>query len=106
MTIALKRPTSLVPDSTLANNIRYLIDNLDENIYNIVKDYQKEFCCEVILIDDNKNHCQIEMHDTGEIEILRQRYLQSGGLADVSFSSVNTLPQFTALINFVESPGK
>ena len=106
MTIALKRPTSLVPDSTLANNIRYLIDNLDENIYNIVKDYQKEFCCEVILIDDNKNHCQIEMHDTGEIEVLRQRYIQSGGLADISFSSVTTFPQFTALINFVESPGK
>ena len=104
MTITLKRPTSLVPDSNLADNIRYLIDNLDENTYNIVKDYQEEFCCEVILIDDNKNHCQIEMHDTGEIEVLRQCYIQSGGLADISFSSVTTLPQFTALINFVKSP--
>ena len=103
MTITLKRPTSLVPDSNLADNIRYLIDNLDENTYNIVKDYQEEFCCEVILIDDNKNHCQIEMHDTGEIEVLRQCYIQSGGLADISFSSVTTLPQFTALINFVKS---
>lgn len=93
-------------DSTLADNIRYLIDNLDENTYNIVKDYQEEFCCEVILIDDNKNHCQIEMHDTGKIEVLRQRYLQSGGLTNISFSSVTTFPQFTALIDFVESPDK
>ena len=106
MTVTLERPMSRGYDSTLAGDIRHLIDNLDENIYNIVKDYQKEFCCEVILIDDNKNHCQIEMHDTGEIKILRQRYIQSGGLADISFSSVTTFPQFTALINFVESPGK
>jgi len=35
-----------------ANYIRHLVDNLDTNIYNIVKDYQEIFCCEVILIDD------------------------------------------------------
>ena len=106
MTVTLERPISRACYSTLAGDIRYLIDNLDEKIYNIIRDYQEGFGCEVILIDDNQNHCQIEMHDTGEIEILRQRYLQSGGLADISFSSVNTLPQFTSLINFIESPGK
>ena len=106
MTVTLERPMSRADDSKLAVDIHHLIDNLDEKIYNIIRDYQKEFCCEVILIDDNKNHYQIEMHDTGEIEVLRQRYLQSGGLASVSFSSVNTLPQFTALIDFVESSVK
>ena len=106
MTVTLERPMSRADDSKLAVDIHHLIDNLDEKIYNIIRDYQKEFCCEVILIDDNKNHYQIEMHDTGEIELLRQHYLQSGGLADVSFSSVNTLPQFTALIDFVESSVK
>ena len=106
MTVTLERPMSRACDSKLAGDIRHLIDNLDEKIYNIIRDYQKSFCCEVILIDDNQNHCQIEIHDTGEIEVLRQHYLQSGGLADISFSSVNTLPQFTSLIDFIESPGK
>ena len=106
MTVTLERPMSRACDSTLADDIRHLIDNLDEKIYNIIRDYQEAFCCEVILIDDNQNHCQIEIHDTGEIEVLRQHYLQSGGLTDISFSSVTTLPQFIALINFVENPGK
>ena len=106
MTVTLERPMSRAYDLTLASDIRHLIDNLDEKIYNIIRDYQEVFCCEVILIDDNQNHCQIEIYDTGKVEVLRQRYLQSGGLADVSFSSVTTLPQFTALIDFVESPGK
>ena len=60
-------------DSTLASDIRHLIDNLDEKIYNIIRDYQEEFGCEVILIDDNQNHCQIEIHNTGKVEVLRQR---------------------------------
>ena len=62
MTITLERPVSPVCDSELANDIRHLVDNLDTNIYDIVKDYQEIFCCEVILIDDNKNHCEIEIH--------------------------------------------
>ncbi len=49
MTITLERPVSPVCDSELANDIRHLVDNLDTNIYNIVKDYQEIFCCEVIL---------------------------------------------------------
>ena len=106
MTVTLERPMSRADDSKLAVDIHHLIDNLDEKIYNIIRDYQEAFCCEVILIDDNQNHCQIEIHDTGEIEVLRQCYLQSGGLADISFSSVNTLSQFTSLIDFIESPGK
>jgi hypothetical protein len=106
MTVTLERPMSRACDSILASDIRHLIDNFDEKIYNIIRDYQEEFGCEVILIDDNQNHCQIKIYDTGKIELLRQRYLQSGGLADVSFFSFATLSQFTALINFVESPDK
>ena len=106
MTVTLERPMSRACDSTLASDIHHLIDNLDAKIYNIIRDYQEDFGCEVILVDDSQNHCQIEIYDIGKIEVLRQRYLQSGGLADVSFSSVTTLPQFTALIDFVESPGK
>ena len=98
MTITLERPVSPVCDSKLANDIRHLVDNLDTNIYNIVKDYQEIFCCEVILIDDNKNHCEIEIHDTGEIEMLQQGYLPSGELFHISLDSITTLPQFTALI--------
>ena len=103
MTITLERPVSPVCDSKLADGIRYLIDNLDTNIYDIVKDYQEMFCCEVILIDDNKNHFQIEIHDTGEIEVLQQGYLTSGELFDISFSSITTLSQFTALIQRTEN---
>ena len=98
MTITLERPVSPVCDSELANDIRHLVDNLDTNTYNIVKDYQEIFCCEVILIDDNKNHCQIEIHDTGKIEMLQQGYLPSGELFHISLDSITTLPQFTALI--------
>ena len=43
MTITLERPVSPVCDSKLANDIRHLVDNLDTNIYNIVKDYQEIF---------------------------------------------------------------
>ena len=103
MTITLERPVSPVCDSELANSIRHLVDNLDTNIYDIVKDYQKMFCCEVILIDDNKNHCQIEIHDTGEIEMLQQGYSPSGELFHISFDSITTLPQFTALIQRTEN---
>ena len=103
MTITLERPVSPVCDSKLADGIRYLIDNLDTNIYDIVKDYQEMFCCEVILIDDNKNHFQIEIHDTGEIEMLQQGYLSSGELFDISFDSITTLSQFTALIRRTEN---
>ncbi|MDE5081148.1 MAG: hypothetical protein O4859_07430 [Trichodesmium sp. St18_bin1] len=103
MTITLERPVSPVCDSELANDIRHLVDNLDTNIYNIVKDYQEIFCCEVILIDDNKNHCQIEIHDTGEIEMLQQGYSPSGELFHISFDPITTLPQFTALIQRTEN---
>ena len=103
MTITLERPVSPVCDSELANDIRHLVDNLDTNIYDIVEDYQEMFCCEVILIDDNKNHFQIEIHDTGEIEMLQQGYLPSGELFDISFDSITTLPQFTALIQRTEN---
>ena len=103
MTITLERPVSPVCDSELANDIRHLVDNLDTNIYNIVKDYQEIFCCEVILIDDNKNHCQIEIHDTGDIEMLQQGYLASGELFHISFDSITTFPQFTALIQRTEN---
>ena len=103
MTITLERPVSPVCDSELANDIRHLVDNLDTNIYNIVKDYQEIFCCEVILIDDNKNHCEIEIHDTGEIEMLLQGYLPSGELFHISFDPITTFPQFTALIQRTEN---
>ena len=103
MTITLERPVSPVCDSELANDIRHLVDNLDTNIYNIVKDYQEIFCCEVILIDDNKNHFQIEIHDTGEIEMLQQGYLPSGELFHISFDPITTFPQFTALIQRTEN---
>ena len=43
MTITLERPVSPVCDSKLADDIRHLVDNLDTNIYNIVKDYQEIF---------------------------------------------------------------
>ena len=44
MTITLERPVSPVCDSELANDIRHLVDNLDTNTYDIVKDYQEIFC--------------------------------------------------------------
>ena len=98
MTITLERPVSRVCGSNLANDIWHLVDNLDTNTYDIVKDYQEIFCCEIILIDDDKNHCEIEIHDTGEIEMLQQGYLPSGELFHISFDSITTFPQFIACL--------
>ena len=98
MTVTLERPVGRVWESKLADDIRYLIDNLYKKIYNIIRDYQETFCSEVILIDDNKNHCQIEIHDTGKIELLQQKYLPSGKLLDIGFTTITSLPEFTKLI--------
>ncbi|MDE5121470.1 MAG: hypothetical protein O4965_15845, partial [Trichodesmium sp. St19_bin1] len=87
MTITLERPVSPVCDSELANDIRHLVDNLDTNIYDIVKDYQKIFCCEVILVDNGQYHWQIEIHNSSEIELLQQQYLPSGELLDIGFTA-------------------
>ena len=98
MTITLERPVSPVCDSKLANDIRHLVDNLDTNIYDIVKDYQKIFCCEVILVDNGQYHWQIEIHNSSEIELLQQQYLPSGELLDIGFTAITSLPEFTELI--------
>ncbi|NET29990.1 hypothetical protein [Okeania sp. SIO1I7] len=98
MTVTLERPMSPACDSTLALDIRHLVDSLDEKIYDIVRDYQEIFCCEIILIDNRSHHWQIEIYDSGEIELLHQKYLPSGELVDISFTSITNLPQFTALI--------
>ncbi|MDJ0556484.1 MAG: hypothetical protein QNJ68_18995, partial [Microcoleaceae cyanobacterium MO_207.B10] len=77
MTVALLRPMSPVCDSTLADDIQLIIDNLDENIYDIEQDYQKNLGCEVILIDDRSQHWQIEIHkdlkDNIIVELLHQK---------------------------------
>ena len=98
MTLALERPMSPAVDSTLADDIKHLIDNLPQHTYDIVHDYQEILGCEVILIDNRKYHWQIEIHDSGEIEALYQKYLESGELQDISFTTITALPQFTALI--------
>ena len=98
MTITLERPVSPVCDSELANDIRHLVDNLDTNTYDIVKDYQEIFCCEVILVDNGQYHWQIEIHNSSEIELLQQQYLPSGELLDIGFTAITSLPEFTELI--------
>jgi len=98
MTLTLDRPMSPSVDSTLADDIRHLIDNLDENIYDIVRDYQPIFKSEVILVDNRQYHWQIELHDSGDIELLHQQYLPSGELCDISFTAITSLPQFIKLI--------
>jgi hypothetical protein len=98
MTVTLERPVSPVCDSKLADDIRHLVDNLDTNIYDIVKDYQEIFCCEVILVDKGQYHWQIEIHNSSEIELLQQQYLPSGELLDIGFTAITSLPEFTELI--------
>ena len=94
MTLALERPMSPACDSTLADDIRHLIDSLDEKIYSIEKDYQEIFQCEVILIDDRSQHWQAELHDNGTIELLHQQYGDNGQLIDIGFCEINHLAQF------------
>lgn len=94
MTVTLERPMSPACDSTLADDIRHLIDSLDEKIYDIVRDYQEIFCCEIILIDDRSYHWQLEIHDSGEIELLHQKYLSNGELQDISFTPITVITQF------------
>ncbi len=94
MNIALERPMSPAVDSTLANDIRHLIDNLPHHTYDIERDYQEYLECEVILIDNRKEHWQIEMHDSGCIELLHQQYGENGELEDIGFTEINYLPQF------------
>lgn len=93
MTLALDRPMSPLCDSTLANDIRHLIDSLDEKIYNIERDYQEIFQCQVILIDDRSQHWQVELHDNGTIELLHQQY-ENDQLVDIGFTEINHLAQF------------
>lgn len=94
MTIALERPMSPAVDSTLANDIRHLIDNLPHHTYDIERDYQEILGCEVILIDNRREHWQLEIHDNGIIELLHQQYLPNGQLEDIGFTEINYLPQF------------
>ncbi|NES64101.1 MAG: hypothetical protein F6K24_01965 [Okeania sp. SIO2D1] len=98
MTIALDRPMSPVVDSTLADDIRLLIDNLDENIYDIERDYQEFLECEVILIDNRREHWQVEIHkdihDNVIVELLHQQYGENDQLIDIGFAEINHLPQF------------
>lgn len=98
MTVALLRPMSPACDSTLADDIQLIIDNLDENIYDIEQDYQKNLGCEVILIDDRSQHWQIEIHkdlkDNIIVELLHQKYLPNGQLEDIGFTELNHLSEF------------
>ncbi|NEN88484.1 MAG: hypothetical protein F6K48_05910 [Okeania sp. SIO3H1] len=93
MTVTLERPMSPACDSTLASDIRHLIDSLDEKIYSIERDYQEIFCCEVILLDDRSQHWQLEIHDNGTIELLHQQY-ENDQLIDIGFCEINHLAQF------------
>jgi len=94
MTIALERSVSPAVDSTLADDIKQVIDNLPPYIYDIERDYQEILSCEVILIDNRKEHWQLEIHDNGIIELLHQQYLPNGQLEDIGFTEINHLPQF------------
>ena len=94
MTLALERPMSPLCDSTLADDIRHLIDSLDEKIYDIEKDYQEILGCEVILIDDRSQHWEVELHDNGIIELLHQQYGDNDQLVDIGFTEINHLAQF------------
>lgn len=98
MTITLEQPMSPACDSTLADDIKHLIDNLPQHTYDIERDYQEIFGCEVILIDNRREHWQIEIHkDVHEneiIELLHQKYLPNGQLEDIGFCEINHLPQF------------
>ena len=99
----------LISDGSISNHITKKIYQFSFEFFlpklfpNNSKDYQEIFCCEVILIDDNKNHCEIEIHDTGEIEMLQQGYLPSGELFHISFDPITTFPQFIALIQRTEN---
>ena len=97
MTLALDRPMSQV-DSTLAKNIRSLIDNLDEKTYDIVRDSQEIFGSEVILVDNSQYHWEIEINKFDDIKLLYQKYLPNGGLHNISFTSITSLSQLTKLI--------
>ncbi len=106
MTVALERPMSPVVDSTLANDIRHLIDSLDPAIYEVVKDYQEVEGVEYILIDTRKYHYQLKLHDTnpikgenaGKIELLKQKYLHDGRLGQETEVEIIMLPQLVSMI--------
>ena len=98
MTITLERLVGPACDSKLANYIEHLIDNLAKNLVDIVYDYQEVLCCKVILINNQKNYGQIEIHNSSYIELLYQQYFSTGGLKDINFSKIIALPQFTTLI--------
>ncbi len=85
---------SPVVDSTLASDIRLLVDNLPVTLYDIEHDYQQYLECEVILVDNRVEHWQLELHDNGCIELLHQRYLPNGQLEDIGFTELNHLSEF------------
>ncbi|MGK7921966.1 MAG: hypothetical protein AB4080_18375 [Trichodesmium sp.] len=94
MTLALERPMSPACDSTLADDIRHLIDNLPVALYDIEHDYQQYLECEVVLIDNRVEHWQLEIHDNDCIELLHQRYLPNGQLEDIGFCEIHYLYDF------------
>lgn len=77
--------------------IERFAEGLDTSIYEVISDRQDDLCCDVILIDDCSHHWQVEAHDTGEIELLRQKYLPNGGLKNCSLTPITSLSDFIRL---------
>lgn len=79
--------------SNLADQIRTYISQLDRNIYDITNDYQPLLECEVILIDNHRDHYQIEIHDHGVVELLHCEY-HDDELVEIGFCEITNFSDF------------
>ncbi|NET27035.1 hypothetical protein [Okeania sp. SIO1I7] len=97
MTVATERPSRQY-DDLLVKDIKFLISGLDENIYNIIKDYQPLDQVEYILIDSRNYHYQIMLHDSGKVELMRQQYLSDSRLGEPYEVEIVNIPQFVCCL--------
>lgn len=87
MTLTLNKP-SCQQDSSLVSTIRLIVDNLDRETFNIIKNDSDIQDAEIFLIDDGLNHIQLTINSGKHVELLHQKYGISGCLFEVGFKEV------------------
>ena len=88
MTLTLNKP-SCQQDSSLVSTIRLIVDNLDRETFNIIKNDSDIQDAEIFLIDDGLNHIQLTINSGKQVELLHQKYDINNFLFEVGFKEVN-----------------
>lgn len=88
MTLTLNKP-SCQQDISLVSTIRLIVDNLDRETFNIIKNDSDIQDAEIFLIDDGLNHIQLTINSGKQVELLHQKYDINNFLFEVGLKEVN-----------------